>query len=472
MIALYARVSTAEQAAEGYSIDEQTERLRALASAFGPVPAELYVDAGYSGASLDRPALCRLISDVEAGRVSRVIVYKLDRLSRSQKDTLHLIEDVFLEHGCDFVSMSENFDTGSPFGRAMIGILAVFAQLEREQIKERMSLGKQGRARSGKWRGGGKMPIGYEYVDGGLRVIPFEALQVREAFERYARGEGTGEIAKTFERQGYRHRSGSWERRRVSAVLRNPLYVGDVSFHGQVYQGEHEPIVSRELFDRVQAVRALHQSHGGKNTRKVGNHSTYLGGLIYCARCGERYTFMQTRNGERHYRYYVCSTRRHEGTASARFGSCANRTWAVDKLDALIFDEIKKLAVDPSYIERIQTANCRNDLSDRSAVIAAELARLDAQQGRLVDLYAVAGIDLADLKRRIAMLQDQRERLQAEQVSEADRAAACASAIRAAHSFSDLLERGSFSEIRLAVETLIRRVEIDGDDVTIFWSFV
>lgn len=468
MIALYARVSTAEQAAEGYSIDEQADRLRTFASAFGH-HAELYVDAGFSGASLDRPALRRLIADVEAGRVEKVIVYKLDRLSRSQKDTLHLIEDVFLAHGCDFVSMSENFDTSSPFGRAMIGILAVFAQLEREQIKERMSLGKQGRAKSGKWRGGGKMPIGYEY-DGGLRVVPFEALQVREAYERYARGETTGEIARAFEEKGYRHRFGQWERRRVIAVLTNPLYCGEVSFRGQVYQGEHEPIVSRELFDRVQAVRALHQSRG-MNTRKIGNHSTYLGGLIFCAQCGARYTYMQTRRGERVYRYYVCSVRRHEGPQATRTASCSNKTWNVDKLDALIFDEIKKLAVDPSYLERIQTAN-HDAVPDRSAVIASELARLDNKQARLVDLYAVAGIDLADLERRIAELQLQRERLQAEQLSEADRAAAISSAVQAARSFSELLERGSFAEIRLAVETLIRRIEVDGDDVTIFWNFM
>lgn len=472
MIALYARVSTAEQAAEGYSIDEQIDRLRAFASAFGPAPAELYVDAGFSGASLDRPALRRLISNVEEGRVSRVIVYKLDRLSRSQKDTLFLIEDVFLAHGCDFVSMSENFDTGSPFGRAMIGILAVFAQLEREQIKERMSLGKEGRAKAGKWRGGGKEPIGYEYADGGLRVLPFEALQVREAFERFSRGETAGQIARAFDEKGYRHRSGSWERRRVLAVLKNPLYVGDLSFRGQVYRGEHDPIVSRELFDRVQGVLSLRSSEGGRNTRKVGNYSTYLGGLIFCARCGARYTYMQAKHRDRHYRYYVCATRRHEGPQATRSASCANKTWNVEKLDALIFAEIKKLAVDPSYIERIRTANSRNDDEGRASVIASEIARLDAQQARLVDLYAVAGIDLADLERRIAALREQRDRLQAEQASVADRAAACVSAVRAARSFADLLERGSFAEVRLAVESLIRRIEIDGDNVTIFWSFM
>ena len=469
MIALYTRVSTAEQAAEGYSIEEQADRLRAYANALGLAPVELYVDAGYSGASLDRPELSRLISDVQAGRVSRVIVYKLDRLSRSQKDTLYLIEDVFLAHGCEFVSMSENFDTGSPFGRAMIGILAVFAQLEREQIKERMSLGKEGRAKSGKWRGGGKMPIGYEYRDGHLVVNEFEALQVQACFERFARGETAGEIARALDEKGFRHRFGAWERRRVLAVVRNPLYVGDVAFRGQVYRGEHEPIVSRELFDRVQAV---YRSRIGENGRNTGRATTALGGLLFCARCGQRYTTFSVKRGGRRYTYYVCSCRRHVGPVDTRSASCSNKTWNTRDLDALIFAEIKKLAVDPSYLERIRTANCSASSPDRAAVIADEIARLDAQQGRLVDLYAVAGIDLPDLEDRIAALCAQRDRLQAEIASAADRAVACASAVRAAASFADLLERGSPAEVRLAVETLIRRIELDGDDVMIFWTFV
>ena len=104
-----------------------------------------------------------------------MVVYKLDRLSRSQRDTLTIIEG-FLEHGVDFVSMTENFDTSTPFGKATIGILSVFAQLEREQIKERCSLGRVGRAKEGKYRGGGFVPIGYEYKDGSLIVNPAEAM--------------------------------------------------------------------------------------------------------------------------------------------------------------------------------------------------------------------------------------------------------------------------------------------------------
>ena len=148
-VALLARVSTQEQAINGHSIGEQIERMHKYCDAMGWTVYKEYTDAGYSGANTDRPALQRMIRDIKAGKINKVLVYKLDRLSRSQKDTLYLIEDVFLANNTDFVSMSENFDTSTPFGRAMIGILAVFAQLEREQIKERMQMGKEARAKEG-----------------------------------------------------------------------------------------------------------------------------------------------------------------------------------------------------------------------------------------------------------------------------------------------------------------------------------
>ena len=128
--ALYIRVSTQEQAQEGYSIGEQRERLIAYCKAHDWAIADIYVDGGYSGSNLKRPAIQKLMT--ETAKFDVVLVYKLDRLSRSQRDTLYLIEEIFLPNTVDFVSMQESFDTSSPFGKAMIGLLAVFAQLERE----------------------------------------------------------------------------------------------------------------------------------------------------------------------------------------------------------------------------------------------------------------------------------------------------------------------------------------------------
>ena len=183
--ALYIRVSTQEQAKEGYSIEAQTERLTAYCKAKSWAIYDVYTDAGFSGSNTQRPALQRLFADIDAGHVDCVLIYKLDRLSCSQKDTLYMIEDVFLSHNVDFVSMQENFDTSSSFGRAMIGILSVFAQLEREQIRERVTMGRVERAKAGLWHGGGYRPYGYDYVDGHLVVNAIEAVMVREVFDLF-----------------------------------------------------------------------------------------------------------------------------------------------------------------------------------------------------------------------------------------------------------------------------------------------
>ena len=168
-VGIYCRVSTQEQAREGYSIGEQEQRLRSLCNAKDWIVRDTYIDGGFSGGSMDRPALKRLLADINKKKIDTVLVYKLDRLSRSQKDTLYLIEDIFIKQNIRFYSMTENLDTSTAFGRAMIGILSAFAQLEREQIRERSMMGKHARAKEGYFHGGGFAPIGYKYE--GKRLI-------------------------------------------------------------------------------------------------------------------------------------------------------------------------------------------------------------------------------------------------------------------------------------------------------------
>ena len=185
--ACYVRVSTDNQL-ENYSIEEQTDRLKAYCKAKDIHIVKFYTDGGYSGGNLNRPALQQMLTDIDHGIIDLVVVYKLDRLSRSQKDTLTLIEDRFLTRNVDFISINENFDTSTPFGRAMIGILSVFAQLEKDQITERFTMGRIGRAKNGYFHGGGNAPTGYDYIDGNLVVNQYEALQVQELYNRFIKG--------------------------------------------------------------------------------------------------------------------------------------------------------------------------------------------------------------------------------------------------------------------------------------------
>ena len=189
-VAIYVRVSTTSQAEEGYSIEEQIDKLESYCKIKDWTVYKVYTDGGFSGSNTERPALEKLIKDADKKKFDTVLVYKLDRLSRSQKDTLFLIEDVFIKNGIEFLSLQENFDTSTPFGKAMIGLLSVFAQLEREQIKERMQLGKLGRAKSGKSMMWTKTSYGYDYhkETGTMTINPVQSLAIKFIFESYLSG--------------------------------------------------------------------------------------------------------------------------------------------------------------------------------------------------------------------------------------------------------------------------------------------
>lgn len=458
MIALYVRVSSAEQAKDGYSIDEQIQRLKSYSLAMGWKDAKVYTDPGFSGASLDRPALQDLISDVKDRKVTRVVVWKLDRLSRSQKDTLYLIEDVFRANGCDFVSMTENFDTGTPFGVAMIGILAVFAQLEREKIKERMSMGKAGRNREGKWRGGGNVPIGYRYIDGQLVPDPYEAMQIREMFADFIGGVGTYQIAKGFGQKGYTTSYGTWNSQRVRLCLMNPVYAGMVKWDGVVCQGSHEALVSKEDFDSIQPRLLAAKRPAGPKSPSL------LGGLVWCKRCGARYICTRKANKKR---YYSCHSRAKYNLDMVKDPNCKNAHVLEDDLDKIVLDQIRTLVLDPSALEEPHEA----PKDDRRKIITAEIQKLNTQRSRLLDLYAQGDFDPEELRQKLEPLTERRDRLQAELDSipeEDDRQKTALDAIR---TFGQFIDSGTKEEVRALVEALIDRIEIDGDDVFIHWTF-
>ena len=262
--AIYIRVSTQEQAQESYSVGEQKERLIAYCKAQAWVIANIYVDGGYSGANLNRPGIQKLMKETDNFDV--VLVYKLDRLSRSQRDTLYLIEEIFLPNKVDFVSMQESFDTSSPFGKAMIGLLAVFAQLEREQIKERTRMGKMARAKAGLHHGAGHIPIGYEYKDGKLIINPYEAEQVKKIYEWYLEGASYQVITDRLHEKGYTNRYSSYKYwSGVRAILCNMTYTGRLRYGEVTVENAHEAIISDEQFQAVQAEHAKRQEIYGSN---------------------------------------------------------------------------------------------------------------------------------------------------------------------------------------------------------------
>lgn len=402
-VAIYIRVSTERQDMEGFSIPMQKDRLIAFCKARGWLIAGMYVDPGKSGSNLTRPAMEALIKDVKENKFDVVLVYKLDRLSRSQKDTLFLIEDIFLKNGTDFVSVQESFDTGTSYGRAMVGILSVFAQLERETLKERTLMGRSGRASDGLWHGGGTDAIGYDYVDGELVVNEAEAAQVQRVFELYAKGLTLTAISE--EMAGYKTKHGGWQHTStIGNVLDNPLYVGIIHFDGVSAPGTHDAIISEELFEYVKARREIQKSAGWG-----ARPSEYLlTGMVYCGECGARYFVNRRPNGNR---VYSCHSRAKKNRKMIRDPHCKNRHWPMDELETIVEVDLLRLAADPSQVDDLINKK-RAALEEGGSAPDAqseELSRIDDEINKLMDLYAkLDHMDIGEVADRIEALHRQK----------------------------------------------------------------
>lgn len=390
-VACYCRVSTENQI-ENYSIDEQKERLEAFCKAKDWSKPEMFVDAGFSGGNLDRPALRNLLEDVKRRKFGVVAVYKLDRLSRSQKDTLYLIEDVFNAYNVSLVSVCENFDTGTPFGKAMIGILSVFAQLEKEQITERFTMGRIGRAKNGLFHGGGNAPTGYNYVDGHLTVNEFEAVQVREIFERFLNGESVRAIQRSINAKY----GGNTAHTRVYNILKNSVYIGRVKFCGIEYNGEHEPIIPLEQFREAQRLMSERQ-------RKTPFRANYLlSGLVVCGNCGARY--------HGNHGYYKCYSRAKSDRKYIVDPDCKNPNLKISELDNFIKSEISRITFNPSAVEDCLPAES-TQAADKQA-LENRLAEISEQQNRLIELYRSVGISVESVAEQLRDLENERARLE------------------------------------------------------------
>ena len=296
--ALYVRVSTEAQSEEGYSIDAQLEKLENYCKAMGIDSYKPYIDGGWSGSNLNRPKMEELIQDVEAKEIDAVVVYKLDRLSRSQADTLHLIDKVFIPYDCAFISLNEKFDTATPYGKAMIGILSAFAQLERENIRDRTRMGMMERIKEGYWPGGGTPPFGYDYdQNSGILVPNDNADDVRNIYQLYLDGYSTTRLAKMYEVANDTQ---------ITAILKRRTYLGIIPYNNEEYKGKHQPIIDEETWYRAQSELER------RSSRKVATNSHLLTGLLICGKCGAKMRYQKWgKNGVKVYCYSRDGSKKH-----------------------------------------------------------------------------------------------------------------------------------------------------------------
>jgi site-specific DNA recombinase len=313
-----------------------------------------YDDGGYSGGTLERPALQRLTRDIEAGRVDTVVCYKIDRLSRSLTDFAKLV-DVFERNRVTFVSVTQSFCTTTSMGRLTLNILLSFAQFERELAGERIRDKFAASRRKGIFMGG-HPPLGYNIQDRKLAVNPAEVELVRLIFRRFLDLGSALLLIRELNGQGYRTKSWTtqagtfregrpFDKGTLYKILRNRVYIGDAVHKGQSYPGEHEPIVDRATWDRVYEFLA-------SNARRRGNEARArtpapLRGLMRCTHCSSAMTPTHTRRRGRLYRYYICL-----GASRRGHDTCPVRSIAAGEVEGLVLEQVRRLLASPELVAR------------------------------------------------------------------------------------------------------------------------
>lgn len=470
---IYVRVSTDRQAEEGYSIPQQIERLKKYCEAMNWQVAKIYTDDGYSGGDLERPAVKQMEKDISKGLADIVLVDKLDRLSRSQFDTLYMIQKVFDPHHVGFVSRAESFDTSTPFGKAMVGILAVFAELERSRIKERMADGKEGRAKDGLYHGGGRVPIGYNYNKSTklLEVNDYEAMQVQEAFKLFLERMPVNSLVKELNDRGYRHKHGEWKSITARMVFTNPLYIGKIRHFDELYDGQHTAIIDNKTFEEAQEIMKQRDRDFEKH-RPGKRYASPLGGLLWCAHCGAKYHWRingYNKDGSKR-AYYFCYSRSKADKKLIKDPNCRSKIYRDKELEQMIYDEIFQLKMDPEYIKQIRGSV---DQSHNKQLIQDRIDAIDEQLSMFMDLYSLKGINMDTLRKKMEPLNMEREQLSAELDSMDDECEEIPEEkiVEFVDIFADELKNGTSQSIHAMLEVLIDYIEIDNEHLNIHWNF-
>ncbi|HCF06307.1 MAG TPA: resolvase [Desulfomicrobiaceae bacterium] len=492
--AIYTRKSTDEGLDQDFnSLDAQRESAEAYIlshkhEGWVCLP-ERYDDGGFTGGNMERPALKRLLTDIEAGEIDCVVVYKVDRLSRSLLDFARIME-TFEKHGVSFVSVTQQFNTTNSMGRLTMNILLSFAQFEREIIAERTRDKMSAARRKGKWMGGG-LVLGYDVAPRGGRLIvnEEEAAQVRAIYELYLEHRSLIPVVRELDRRGWRNkrwitkkgneRGGApFTKNTLFRLLTNVIYIGKVSYKGTIYPGEHDAIVDAKVWKRVQELLRRNGRNGGKEVRN--KYGALLKGLLYCVPCNTAmvHTYTAKKNGRR-YRYYVCLNAQQRG-----WDACPTKSVNAHDLETFVVDHIRGLGSDGEIVaETIRQVRGKSEkrmieLERERRTLEKKLRRLHAKLRELALMPAAPGSDVSLTADRLADLQDQirsieqrmtsiREEvlsLERETVDESD-------LVKALSIFDPVWESLNSRERHRVMHLLIDRIAYDGRDGSVTVSF-
>lgn len=414
-VAIYCRVSTIEQAEEGYSIDEQERLLRDWCNKMNYSVYKVYSDRGISGKDIkNRPELKELLKDAEERKFQMVISWKINRISRKLSDVLKIV-DVLEQNSIAFNSYSEQFDNSTPAGKMQFQMMALIGEFERGTIAQNVKMGMCAKAKSGEWCGG--RVLGYDLVpvenqEGTKRrktkltINEIEARSVRLIFNEYSNGKGYKAITNQLNKLGYKTKKGNdFSVGSIREILTNPVYIGKVRYNVRQnwsekrrrninanpirVKGKHEAIIDRELWDKVQLIL---ESKKGKPSR-IYDGEYPLTGILRCPKCGAGMVISRTTNtladgSKKRIAYYCCGNWKNKGTSV-----CNSNTIRVDKANEYVFKKIEELVSNEAMIKAV-VKNINKERKDKVKPakrllgdIDKELEKLDKRKRKIFEAY-------------------------------------------------------------------------------------
>ena len=407
---------------------------------------EYYIDGGYSGKDLNRPAIQKLIEDCKNHKIDAVFVFKLDRISRSQRDTLYLIEEVFNKYDVSFISMRENFDTSTPFGKAMIGVLSVFAQLERETILERTRIGLKKRAEAGLWRGGGKIPFPYRYDrnTGTLIPIPEQVELLHKMISLYISGKSFNAIGDIV----------GMDESLVETRILSITNTGKVPYRDEVYDGKHEAVVSDELYEEILRVNKV------RSREKYERHYL-LSGKVFCGHCGAKYRYQKW--GKRLIMY--CYSQQKSKPRYIKDPNCNNKRWDTFEVEDAVLEELFKMSLDIDLFKKtfnIATVNVKNEYRGRLEEITKQIKNL---------LNNIAnGIAVEETNNKINELEKEKETIEEKLIESEQKEKDNKVSLNMIKNLKATWFEMDFDEQRRIIEHLIDKVIVNDNEINIYYN--
>ncbi|MCD6405219.1 MAG: recombinase family protein [Planctomycetes bacterium] len=491
--AIYTRKSTEEGLDQEFnSLDAQREAGEAFVESqrhegWVCLP-DRYDDGGFSGGNMDRPALKRLLADVEAGKIECIVVYKVDRLSRSLLDFARIMETLDKQH-VSFVSVTQQFNTTHSMGRLTLNILLSFAQFEREIIAERTSDKMSAARRKGRWVGG-RPVLGYDIAPEGGRLVvnEGEAARIRAIFEIYIERQSLIATVKELNRRGWTTKRWITRKGRESGgrpftkdtlfrLLTNPIYLGKVRHKGNLYEGAHDAVVNEVIWLRAGELLRRNGRTGGKTVRN--KYGALLKGILYCEPCGAAMVHAYTSRGTKRYRYYVCGRAQKQG-----WDSCPTKSLPAGEIERFVVDRIRCIGSDPQLaaeaFKQAQEENRRRlaELEREKRGLEADLKRYATRVRRLIKEIGPGAsanspqtAELASLQERMRLAEQRATEVRNEIIAKGMELVDQRELAAALSIFDPVWESLSPREQARVMQLLVERVGYDGRNGTMSITF-